>query len=155
MKRVSGMQVYTSPPPPLTAGARFVRGFGRLGIVAGAIVLLIGLGFSFVAASDEQRRATDRYLQAKCVNEKIWSHAPLKMIDPAKVRIDFDGSGCYGPGYSGTPAEVAALSVAPPAPLETALGPFVLGAGISTLCGVVTFLLFWLIGWLCAGFTRD
>lgn len=144
-----------APKPPLSGGGRFIRGFQRVGIVAAGVVFLGGLGITLVTAMERQTRAWGEYNQAKCVYDKLSAGQPVKMREYDKSRIDYDASGCFGPGYGGTPTEVAIEAAKAPASLEFFLGPFFIGAGITTVCSALTFGLFWLVGWLCAGFTRD
>ncbi|MGL3109176.1 hypothetical protein [Bradyrhizobium sp. BR 1432] len=148
---------YRSAPVPLTAGARFIRGFKRIGIVAGAIFLLIGIAFSVVTAVEQQDRENRKFAQATCIARLVKENRPLKTrtYDPKKV--DWDEFGCPGYYFYGDPVEVALAHArgAPPAPLEYAIQPFSLGLAISIACSAAVFLFFWLIGWLCAGFTRD
>jgi hypothetical protein len=82
---------------------------------------------------------------------------PLKRIVYDQTKIDYDGSGCPGYSFYGEPVEDA-LAVArsgAPAPLEYAVQPFFIGLAISLASAPVCFYGFWLLGWLCAGFTRD
>ena len=144
-----------TPKAPLTAGARFIRGFQRVGAVAAGAVVVIGLVTSAVIGIDQQTRATGQYTQAKCVYDKLSAGQPVKMREYDKSKIDYDGSGCFGPGYGGTPTDVAILAASAPGSLEFFLGPFFMGSVISLVCAALSFGLFWLVGWLCAGFTRD
>ncbi|MCP1766068.1 MULTISPECIES: hypothetical protein [Bradyrhizobium] len=139
----------------MSAGARFIRGFQRVGIVVAGLVGIVGVITTIVIAIDQQSSADGRYRQAKCVYDKLSAGQPVKMREYDKSKIDYDGSGCFGPGYGGTPAEVAIAAANAPAPMEFFLGPFFIGLGTTTVCSALSFGLFWLLGWLCAGFTRD
>ncbi|MGY4288788.1 hypothetical protein ACVWXO_008008 [Bradyrhizobium sp. LM2.7] len=148
---------YRSTPAPLTAGARFIRGFKRVGVVAATIVLLGGLVVSWIIAADAQRSAQSRYEQASCIAGLVRLNKTFRMkaYDPNK--IDFEASGCPGYSFYSESMETI-LSFArsgSPAALEYAVQPFFVGAAISLACGFTTFVVLWLVGWLCAGFTRD
>jgi hypothetical protein len=45
------MQPYQRPNAPLTGGARFIRGFARIGAVAAVLVMLTGLAITFFQAT--------------------------------------------------------------------------------------------------------
>ena len=53
--------------------------------------------------------------------------------------------------------EVMTIANAPTPTFLTSDAPFGLGIGliITAVCAVVTYLFFWCIGWVFAGFTRD
>ena len=53
---------YNAPPrsAPLTAGARFIRGFKRIGIVAAGLVFIAGVAISVAIAIHQQRSANNR-----------------------------------------------------------------------------------------------
>jgi hypothetical protein len=140
----------------LTASARFIRGFKRIGIVLGAIALLAGFAITISIAIGEQRTAERRYVQANCVNDRVRNNLPIKMKTYDQTRIDFDASGCpSGPFYSENLSTVVSYAGQKPAPLEYAIEPFGHGALASISVAAVLFYGFWLLGWLCAGFTRD
>ncbi|WP_247487827.1 hypothetical protein [Bradyrhizobium sp. 17] len=51
---MTDLRPYAGPlKPPLTAGARFIRGFKRVGIVLGVIVLVGGFAITIPIAIDE------------------------------------------------------------------------------------------------------
>ncbi|MBR0903348.1 hypothetical protein [Bradyrhizobium liaoningense] len=152
---MSEIKPYYPAKPPLTAGARFIRGFQRVGVVMACLVGVIGLITSIVVAVDQQSSASRRYSQAKCVYDKLSAGQPVKMREYDKSKIDYDESGCLGPGYGGTPTEVAIAAANPPSALESFVAPFAIGIGITAVSSALSFGLFWLLGWLCAGFTRD
>jgi hypothetical protein len=144
---------YHSPPAPLSGGARFIRGFKRIGIVVGIMIFLIGLGFSFIAANDSQQKQMGWYLQAKCTGEL--PREKIKMASYDKSLIDLRDSGCYGPYSTTTWNEVIFAAARKPAPLEYMWQPFAIGGAISAACALAGFFALWLTGWLFAGFTRD
>ena len=142
---------------PLTAGARFIRGFKRIGIAFGALVLVGGLVTTSFIAMENQKNEQRKFEQAKCIAGLVRDKRPFKMRSYNQSRIDFEDSGC--PGYSfhdeALDTIVAYSKGAPPAPFEYAVQPFFIGLAISMACAAASFFLFWLVGWLCAGFTRD
>lgn len=141
---------------PLTGGARFIRGFRRIGTVLAAIVLLIGIPASIISAIGAQRTAEGRFAQAACINDRIRNNYPIKMRVYDAQTIDFDASGCgTGPFYAETLSHVLPYSRNPPAPLEYAIEPFTYGTAASMAGAAFLFFGFWLLGWLFAGFTRD
>jgi hypothetical protein len=78
----------------------------------------------------------------------------MKAYDPQQ--IDFDATGCPGWSfYSESLPVVLSYAKHPPAQFEYSAEPLLYGALISSISAAVIFLGFWLIGWLCAGFTRD
>jgi len=151
------LKPYQKHEPLLTAGARFIRGFKRIGLAAGALVFLGGLVVTFIIASDQQQSAQRKFQQASCIAELVRNRRPLKMTAYDQTKIDFEASGCPGYSFYGKPIEtiLASALTGPPAPLEYAVEPFFIGLAISVGCGAIIYLGFWMIGWLCAGFTRD
>jgi hypothetical protein len=147
---------YSKTESPLSAGARFIRGFKRLGIVLGALTLFGGLGITISIAIGQQRSAEQRYAQATCINDRVRNNWPIKMKSYDQTKIDFDDSGCSsGPFYSESLPTVVSYARDKPAPLEYAIEPFAYGSLASIIAAAVLFYGFWLLGWLCAGFTRD
>jgi hypothetical protein len=64
--------------------------------------------------------------------------------------------GCpSGPFYYENIATVVSYAKEKPTPLEYAIEPFSYGALASVTSAAVVYFGFWLLGWLCAGFTRD
>jgi hypothetical protein len=145
----------SAPPIALTAGARFIRGFRRIGIVLGALVLIGSVCVGAFIGFDQQRTATNRYGQAVCLAEKLRTRQPLKMETYDASKIDTLMSGCPGPLYSATIDTVASYSQRSPAPIEHVIEPTYYGTLIGAAAGIFVFAACWLIGWLCAGFTRD
>ena len=147
---------YHQPAAPLTAGARFVRGFKRIGIVAAVLIFLGGLATTFFVAADQQQSAQRRFEQAACIADLVRSKRPFKMKTYDQTSIDFSESGCPGYSFYREPVETILVyaRVGPPAPLEYAIQPFLIGLAITMVCGAITSFAFWMIGWLFAGFTR-
>jgi hypothetical protein len=141
---------------PLTASARFIRGFRRIGIVLGVLTLLGGFAITIPLAIGQQRSAEQRYTQATCINDRVRNNWPIKMKTYDQTRIDFDASGCSsGPLYSESLPTVVSYAREKPAAFEYAIEPFAYGAAASIIGAAILFYGFWLLGWLCAGFTRD
>ncbi|WP_439398314.1 hypothetical protein ACRQ5Q_13685 [Bradyrhizobium sp. PMVTL-01] len=154
---MTDLRPYTpSLKPPLTAGARFIRGFKRIGIVLGGIALVGGFAITIPIAVGQQNSAESRYEQAICMNDRVRNNWPIKMKSYDQTKIDFDATGCpSGPFYYESLPTVLSYAKVKPAPLEYAIEPFAYGAAASIVSAAILFYGFWLIGWLCAGFTRD
>lgn len=148
------MQPYRTNAP-LTGGARFIRGFRRIGIVAGSLILAGGLITAGFIAVDAQNSANGRFLQASCVLGKSQRSEPIKTETYDANSVDLLATGCFGSRYSMTMNEARAYGIAKPAPMEMMIEPLYFGGLISTGCAILVFAFFYLIGWLCAGFTRD
>ena len=141
---------------PLTAGARFIRGFKRIGTVLGGLTLMTGLAITIWIAIDQQSNAEKRYAQATCINDRVRNGWPIKMKSYDQAKIDFDASGCpSGPFYYESVPTVISYAREKPAALEYALEPFAYGILASITAAAFLFYGSWLVGWLCAGFTRD
>jgi hypothetical protein len=155
---MSELRPYTVPTNvPLTPSARFIRGFRRIGIVAAALIFLTGMAITIVVAFDQQRSAERKFEQATCIARVVREQHSFKMRSYDQTKIDYDESGCPGYSFYGDPLErvLAFAKAGPPAPLEYAVQPFLIGLAISLVSATALFFGFWLIGWLCAGFTRD
>ncbi|UPJ80532.1 hypothetical protein IVB16_00375 [Bradyrhizobium sp. 183] len=148
---------FAPPPPPLTAGARFIRGFKRVGMVVAGLVLLVGLFVSYILAREAQERAEKRFSQATCIASLVRNNRPLERKSYDRNQYDFSASGCPGYSFDYEPVSAAltAASSRAPAPLEYAIEPFSVGAAVSIGLAATAFLGLWMLGWLCAGFTRD
>ncbi|MET4219924.1 hypothetical protein ABIB00_005148 [Bradyrhizobium sp. LB14.3] len=154
---MTDLRPYARPlKPPLTAGARFIRGFKRVGIVLGVIVLVGGFAITIPIAIGQQNSAQGRYEQAVCMNDRVRNNWPIKMKSYDQTKIDFDATGCpSGPLYHEGLPTVLSYAKEKPAPLQYAIEPFAIGAVASIVSAAALFYGFWLVGWLCAGFTRD
>jgi hypothetical protein len=125
-------------------------------MVAAALIFLAGIIFTVIGAADEQRTAQWKYEQATCIARLVTEKRPFKMKSYDQTAIDYGASGCPGWWSYERPETVLAFANAgPPAPLEYAVQPFFIGLFITIVSAVACFCGFWLIGWLCAGFTRD
>jgi hypothetical protein len=137
---------------PLTGGARFIRGFVRLGIVISILTALIGLGISFVAANEQAGTEIRRVAQRQCIRGKLDQGAE-KWTD--RTEIDLWKSGCPGPDSYTSLNELAQRRAELPANYMTIFMPiFGFGVGISVAVAAIPLLVFWTVGWIAAGFTR-
>jgi hypothetical protein len=139
---------------PLTSGARFIRGFRRIGLVLGAFALGTGIVISVIVANQEQLTTSNRYGQAVCFLD-VQHRGRVVMSEYRPMEVDLRASGCPGPMYTETVPNILDVASKKPAPLEGFIGPLYLGTLVSLGAGISVFAIFWLVGWLCAGFTRD
>jgi hypothetical protein len=139
---------------PLTSGARFIRGFRRIGLVLGAFVLGTGIVISVIVANQAQLTTSNRYAQAVCFLD-VQHRGRVVMSEYRPMEVDLRASSCPGPMYTETVPSILDVASKKPAPLEGFVGPLYLGTLVSLAAGISVFAIFWLIGWLCAGFTRD
>lgn len=141
---------------PLTAGARFIRGFTRIGAIVAVLVMLIGVSITIERVSSSYDYQLNGFTNAKCVGELVRAGYTLKKREYGDS-LNYEVAGCSDSGIYGKPLkEVMAIANAP-APTFFGEGASVLGWGlvITGLIAVAAYLAFWAIGWLCAGFTRD
>lgn len=151
-----GMEPYdTSRAYKLTGGARFIRGFQRIGIAIGCLVALAGLGYSVIIGLEQRDTAQRKYTQAKCIVDMQRIGGRLAMSDLRPFDVDLDKSGCVGPLYTETIPTIAGIAKTKPPVLEGFIEPVYIGALISGAVGGVIYCAFWLLGWVCAGFTKD
>jgi hypothetical protein len=145
-----------SSKAPLSGGARFIRGFKRIGFATGSVALIGGLAITIVVSINQQNSAESRYTQATCIADRVRNNWPIKMKSYDLTKIDFSESGCpTGPFYYESLSSVLAFAKQKPAPLEYAIEPLSWGIAISVCSALFLYGGFWLVGWLCAGFTRD
>ncbi|WP_354258289.1 hypothetical protein [Bradyrhizobium sp. F1.13.3] len=149
---------YSASAAPLSAGARFIRGFTRIGAVLALLVTLIGLATSIFIAIDRSNSAETSYRSATCLVAMARTGYKFPKKEYSRYP-DYSDTGCAGYSYHSynTISEVTAIADAPAPTFLTGDGPSVLGWGliITGIVAVVTYLAFWALGWLCAGFTRD
>jgi hypothetical protein len=152
------MQPYQRPNAPLTGGARFIRGFARIGAVAAVLVMLTGLAITFFQATSSYNYETTGAKSAKCIADQVRAGFTFKKKYDFSDNLNYEAFGCSDSGIYGKPlTEVMAIANAPTPTFLTSGAPTNLGIGliITGVCAVVTYLFFWCIGWLCAGFTKD
>jgi hypothetical protein len=144
---------------PLTAGGRFIRGFTRVGMVVAVLIVLIGVTASVMTAKNNFDGDVQNHQSAECIARLARSGYEFKKKSQYSNALDYDVGGCYARytlEYKSV-REVLAIADAPTPTFLTSEGPSALGVGLMITGGlaVVAYLIFWCIGWLCAGFTRD
>lgn len=137
---------------PLTSGARFVRGFRRIGIALAGITLLIGIPASIGFAVDAVSSAQRRYEQSKCIMAK--SPSQLILYEYDRLKIDLAKSGCDGPMYAEIIPVISERARTKPQALLLVSEPLGIGFSVSIAVAAIFLFGFWLLGWICAGFTR-
>jgi hypothetical protein len=144
---------------PLTAGARFIRGFARIGMIIALLIVLIGAPASVITANNNYDDVAKTHQSAECIAQLARSGYAFKKKSQYSDELDYDVAGCYARytlAYKSV-REVLAIADAPTPTFLTSDGPTTVGVGlmITGVLAVVAYLIFWCIGWLCAGFTRD
>jgi hypothetical protein len=146
------------PPAPLSAGARFIRGFTRIGAIAAVLVALIGGSFSLISAVNSYNSAVASHQSAQCIARLARSGYTFKKKNEYSSALDYSVGGCsdYYHSYESI-SEVIAIADSPARTFLTSDGASFLGWGlvVTGLVAVAAYVAFWAIGWLCAGFTRD
>jgi hypothetical protein len=157
---LTALRPYNQPPGPLTGGARFIRGFTRIGAVVAVLVALIGVAITFTVAINAYNTELSGYTNAQCVARLARSGFVFKRKYPEinSQALDYEVSGCSDYGIYGKPVrDVIAIADARAPIFVTSDGASALGIGliITGICAVVAYILFWVVGWVLAGFTRD
>jgi hypothetical protein len=147
---------HTKPDAPLTAGARFIRGFTRIGTIAAVLVALIGIVSSFYNASSEYDYAKSQFKNANCVANIARTGYTFKLLSYSRTALDYEAAGCDNLGLYDKPiaAVLAIASGAAPSILDAAQS-FGIGLIVTGIIAIIAFVGFRVIGWLFAGFTRD
>lgn len=145
---------------PLTGGARFIRGFTRIGAVVAVLVAMIGLAITGFVANESYNREVNGYKNARCIAQLARSGYVFKRKYPSidSQTLDYEVSGCTDYGIYGKPVrDVLAIAEAPAPSFMSGEAPGALGLGliITGFCAVLVYVLFWVIGWVFAGFTKD
>ena len=143
---------------PLTAGARFIRGFARIGAVSAVLVMLIGTAITFFQVMSSYNYETTGAKSAKCIANQVNAGFTFKRKYDFSDNLNYEAFGCSDSGIYGKPlTEVMAIANAPTPTLLTSDAASGLGVGLilTGVCAVVTYLAFWCIGWVFAGFTKD
>jgi hypothetical protein len=140
---------------PLTGGARFIRGFTRIGAIAAVLVALIGVVTTGFIAKEVYSDNKDAFANAICVANVARSGYQFTKMSYSS-NPDYEAAGCSDSGirYKSL-QEVVALAKDGPLAVERAVTVVGWGLMITGLVAVIAYLAFWAIGWLCAGFTRD
>lgn len=145
------------PPAPLSAGARFIRGFTRVGAIAAVLVVLIGVMTSIVGGVVSYGTVQDTHRSAQCVARLARSGYTFKKMEYSSS-LDYGEAGCrdYHLSYLSVSEVIAMADTPAPTFLTSDAASFSGWALLITgLVAVAAYLAFWAIGWLCAGFTRD
>jgi len=145
------------PSAPLTAGARFIRGFKRIGAIVAVLVALIGVITTGFIAKEIYGDNTNSFANATCVANLARSgHQFTTLLSYSKTDLDYEAAGCSNVGIIYKPLqEVLAMAKDGPFTVERTTAVLGWGLVITGLSAVAAYLAFWAIGWLCAGFTRD
>jgi hypothetical protein len=139
----------------LMGGARFIRGFVRLGLVLSIMAGLVGIAISFVVANEQAGSDVLRVEQRQCAKGKLDHGTPFKKKWNNPDEIDLYDSGCPGPQMYISPRELVEIHPElPPNYMLIFMPTFGLGVAISLAVAIIPVLLFWTIGWVAAGFTR-
>lgn len=123
------------------------------------LIVLIGVAASIFIAVDKYNSAISKHQSAQCIAQFVRSGHVFKKKYEYSSAIDYSDGGC--PGYYRfdytMPAEVVAIANTPEPSFSTSDGASSLGIGliVTGVLAVIAYLSFWLLGWLCAGFTRD
>jgi Tfp pilus assembly protein PilE len=156
---MNDLKPYQKPNVPLSPGARFIRGFTRIGAVFAVLTVVIGVPASIVGGINGYSSAVERHEGAQCIARLARSGVVFKRKYEYSSDLDYDVGGCTG-GYRfsyNSVAQIIAVADAPAPTFLTSDGVSNLGIGlmITGIIAVVAYLSFWCVGWLCAGFTRD
>jgi hypothetical protein len=95
---------------------------------------------------------------AKCIADQCERDTRSRKKYDFSDNLNYEAFGCSDSGIYGKPLkEVMAIANAPAPTFLTsdAASSFGIGLIITGVCAIVTYLLFWCIGWVFAGFTRD
>lgn len=152
------MQNIGQPEPirraPLTSGARVIRGFRRIGAIFAVPILLTGVGISILFGYEAYDLRARKSVQANCLLSKAKESTGLPLISYDRTKVDPQAAGCDGPMYSVYPRDIS-IYASKPSFIEE-FTPAGIGGSAATVAGAAaTYALFWAIGWVFAGFTRD
>lgn len=145
---------------PLSGGARFIRGFTRIGAVLAVLVALIGLGTTYVIVHSSYSDEMGRQRNAQCIARLARSGYAFKLKYPSidSRTLDYNVNGCTDYGlYGRSVSEIIAIADLPAPSFMTGETVSALGIGliITGICAIIAYFLFLVIGWVFAGFTRD
>ncbi|WP_439408793.1 hypothetical protein ACNJX9_11250 [Bradyrhizobium sp. DASA03076] len=145
---------------PLTGGARFIRGFTRIGAVVAVLVAVIGLAITYGIVNEGYSREVSVQRNAQCIARLSRAGYVFKLKYPSidSRTLDYDVNGCSDYGlYGKSVGEIIAIADSPAPTFMTSEAASALGMGliITGICAILAYVLFWVIGWVFAGFTRD
>jgi hypothetical protein len=128
-------------------------------MVIAVLVMLIGVPTSVIGAINNYNYAADTHRGAQCIARQARNGYTFKKKYEYSSALDYGAGGCsdtYSFEYM-TVSQVIAVADAPTPTFLTSDGPSTLGIGlmITGVIAVIAYVGFWLLGWLCAGFTRD
>jgi hypothetical protein len=139
----------------LTAGARIIRGFQRIGTVVAIPILLVGIGVSLYVGYDTYASKERKSVQANCLLSKEKGGKTLPVLSYDTSKVDLQAAGCDdGPLYSVYQWEIADY-IGKPSFVEDFVPAGVGGSAASIAGAALCYISFWAIGWIFAGFTRD
>jgi hypothetical protein len=144
---------------PLTGGARFMRGFTRIGAIIAALVTLIGVSMSILIPINNYDYEVATYKNAQCIARLARGGWTFKKKYEFSSDLDYEVGGCSDRGLYATPIRRVMEIADETAPtfLTANSGASAVGMGlmITGICAIAAYLAFWCIGWVFAGFTRD
>lgn len=149
----------TEPTHYLTPGARFIRGFKRIGLTVAIPIVVIGPISSIAYGYSEANDDVGRYNQMVCMS-RIKAKGALvgewiSYTSPPRFEYYPDNNGCEGPHWRVSENEIELGIMTKP----DWLASFAPIAGIGTLASIAAALFAyfgsWVLGWVIAGFTRD
>ena len=154
---MSGLEPYyrNPPPAPLTGGARFLRGFWRIGIVLAVLFGFAGAAISFFIANEEATRDINRIWQRQCIRAKFQHGEKLPRVSYNEKDVDLWDAGCNGPESSIAYNALFTLQAETAPDYYSVLIPkLAIGLLITAAIAVLPLLASLTIGWIAAGFTR-
>jgi hypothetical protein len=138
---------------PLSGGARFIRGFTRIGAAAAVLVVLIGVVTTGLLAKEIYSDNVNAFANATCVAKVARTRGTLPYY---KTDLDYEAIGCPDSGIRyKSQEEVLAIAKDGPFAVERTATLVGWGLVITGPIAVGVYLAFWCIGWVFAGFTRD
>lgn len=153
---MTDLRPYERPRVPLSAGARFIRGFRRVGAALAIITIIIGGIATVATAVSFYNSDQGRYDQAVCIVTMYGQKKNFVMNEYRKDEIDMDASGCFGPGYTETFAAIWQRAQHKPTfASAAAMEPLFIGAAVTIGIAALLYVICWAVGWIFAGFTRD
>ncbi|WP_147270261.1 MULTISPECIES: hypothetical protein [Rhodopseudomonas] len=144
----------------LTVGARIIRGFTRIGLAVAILTIMIGVTITGFVANDSYSTEVNAYNNARCIAKLARAGFSFRQKYPNldSQTLDYEVSGCRDSGiYGKEVSEVLAIADTPPPSFMKSGGRDTLGIGLLITGGgaFLAYVLFWMIGWVFAGFTRD
>jgi hypothetical protein len=104
------------PDAPLTAGARFIRGFTRIGAIVAVLVALGGLALSIMIATDRYTSEANGHQSAQCIARLARSGYTFKEKEYSAA-LDYSVGGCNGWYHSNESIKEVIAIADSPAPI--------------------------------------